>query len=264
MSSGSTTSARECRSSPSSAISGSWRASRVCRTPWCACARFYEQKKDFAQAAEVEGELVSAGGGSASILAHLLAEAALAEVDGEKARAFARRAREVAPESAHAAMADGLVALKVGERAEAARALKRACALERELSPAIARPLEEAEPGAKSFFSGLLQSDDHPAVRVALAQLLREAGEVEEAAGHLRRALELDRSSVRARVELAQSLLTSGSGASARQELEQLLRQLGEQHHPFQCSACGHGSPELRMRCERCLRWDTVRRVLSP
>lgn len=224
----------------------------------------FELKKDFARAAEVEGELVSAGAGSPAILAHLLAEAALAEANGEKARGFARRAREVAPGSAHAAMACGLVALKAGDRLEAAESLKRACALERELSPLVARPLEEADPGAKAFFSSLLDEEDHPAVRVALAQLLREAGGVEEAAAHLRRALELDRSSVRARVELAQSLLTSGTGAPARKELEQLLRQLGEQQHPFQCSACGHGSPELQMRCERCLRWDTVSRHQAP
>jgi lipopolysaccharide biosynthesis regulator YciM len=221
----------------------------------------YEQKKDFARAAQAEGELVAAGVGSSSILAHLLAEAALAEADGEKARGFARRAQEDAPESAHAAMAYGLVALRLGDRSEAAAALKRTCALERELSPSVAGPLEEADPGAKAFFASLLEQQDHPAVRVALAQLLRESGGAEEAAAHLRRALELDQSSVRARVELAQSLLTSEPGAPARQELEQLLRQLGEHRHPFQCAACGHGSPELRLRCERCLQWDTVRRV---
>jgi lipopolysaccharide biosynthesis regulator YciM len=224
----------------------------------------FEQKKDFARAAQAEGTLVEAGEGSRSILAHLLAEAALVEADPETARAFAERAEQVAPQSAHAALARGLVALKAGAGSAAAGALERACQLDPELAPVVAAPLERASAKASAYFQSLLARGDHPAVRIALAQLLLEAGEPEAASGHLRRALELDRNSVQARVELCKALLESGTGAPARQELEELLQQLGQQEHPFQCTACGHGSPELQLRCERCLKWDTMRRIAAP
>ncbi len=224
----------------------------------------FEQQKDFARAAQAEGKLVEAGAGSRSILAHLLAEAALAEADSQAARAFAERAEQADPRSAHAALACGLVALKAGAVSASSGPLERACILDPELSPLVAQPLERASANASAFFQSLLARGDHPAVRIALAQLLLEAGDAEAASGHLRRALELDRNSVQARVELGRALLESGTGAPARQELEELLQQLGQQEHPFQCAACGHGSPELQLRCERCLKWDTMRRLTAP
>lgn len=222
----------------------------------------HEDRKDFARAAEAEGRLVEAGAGSKTVLAHLLAEAALAEADPELARGFAGRAVELEPRSAHAAMAQGLVDLAQGRAEAAAEALKRACALDPELCTQVAEPLSKsAGPApALAFFEEKLRGGDHAATRVAAAGRLRHLGRVDEALAHLRRAIELDPRYVEARVELGKALLESSMGASARRELESLLGALGQQEPGFRCKGCGHGYAEPQFRCSACRAWDAVER----
>ncbi|MGI5863187.1 MAG: tetratricopeptide repeat protein [Myxococcales bacterium] len=223
----------------------------------------YEEQRNFPRAAETQARLVEKCDGSRSILAHLLAEAALAEKDSGLAARFAERAVAVDAESGHASFALGTVRLGQGKAKEAAAALKRCCELEPELAPRAAEPLVEAlgSGRAVSFFQARLSASEHPATRVALARCLRHAGKVEEATAQLRRALDLDPRYVEARLTLGRALLGSSMGDEARRELERLLAAFSTQEPGFACRTCGHGYGELQFRCTRCLNWDTVRRI---
>lgn len=102
----------------------------------------HEERRDFAQAAAVQGRLIELGEGGRSILAHLLAEASLAESDSELALSFAERGVEIDPQSAHASFARGLALLKQQRAKEAATALMKACVLDPELAVRAAEPLQ--------------------------------------------------------------------------------------------------------------------------
>ncbi|MBI5546264.1 MAG: tetratricopeptide repeat protein, partial [Deltaproteobacteria bacterium] len=154
----------------------------------------HEDRQDWSQAAQAHGRLVALGEGSAGVLAHLLAEAALVEPDLDRAQAFAARAVEVDPASAHAAMALGLSYLRQKRLAEAEAALERACEQAPDLSVRVAEALSQAAGAARAaaFFEARLAASEHAAPRLALAGRLRQAGRNDEALAHLRRALELD------------------------------------------------------------------------
>lgn len=222
----------------------------------------HEDRGEWAQAAEVQARLVGAGTGSRAVLAHLLAEAAQAESDPGLAAGFAKKATEVEPASAHAALAAGLVALAQARRDEAATSLQLACELDPEQSMRAAVPLAAAggDELAIAFFEARLAALDHPATRVALAGRLRESKRVDQALLHLRRALELDSNGVQARVELGRALLESTMGEPARREMESLLETLGQQEPCFKCKGCGQGYAEPQFRCAACRTWDTVER----
>jgi lipopolysaccharide biosynthesis regulator YciM len=227
--------------------------------------QIHEERQDYPLAAEVQARLVEAQDGSRAILAHLLAEAALAENDMELARGFAARAVEIEPSSAHAALALGLVLARRGQGEEAAASLKRACELDPEMCVRAAEPLQQVcdadgPRGAIPFLEALVEAGDHASARVALARCLRQTGRVGKATAHLRRALDLDPRYVEARVELGKALLESSMDDGARRELEALLAALGQQETSFSCRACGHGYSEPQFRCVRCLNWDTIKR----
>ncbi|MFN7133892.1 MAG: tetratricopeptide repeat protein, partial [Myxococcales bacterium] len=230
----------------------------------------HEERRDYAQAASAQGRLVALGDGSRSVLAHLLAEAALAESDGELARQFAERAAEVEPHSAHASFARGLILLKHQKGREAASALMKACVLDPEIAGRAAEPLVqaagEAGPAAVvDFFSERIRvGGDHAALRLAIARCQRQQGRVEDAVASLRRALDLDPRFVEARVELGRTLLESSMGSDVRREFDALLAGFGTQTPGFACRACGQGYTESHFRCARCLGWDTVRRGPPP
>ncbi|MGC4114316.1 MAG: tetratricopeptide repeat protein [Myxococcales bacterium] len=224
--------------------------------------QIHEDRSEWARAVEWQRQLVDGAGGSRSLLAHLLAEAALAESDAALAASFASKAAEVEPQSAHAALAVGLVAAGQGRKDEAVSALHRACELDPELSIRVAGPLAGAESDeeAAAFFESRLGVADHPATRVALASRLRESKRVDQALVHLRRALDLDSNSVQARVELGRALLESNMGEAARREMESLLETLGQQEPCFKCKECGQGYAEPQFRCAACRSWDCVER----
>ena len=224
----------------------------------------HEDRADWARGAQVQAQLVEAGAGEGAraVLAHLLAEAALADDDLELARGFAERAVQAEPDSAHAALAQGLVHLKQGRAAEASAALERACELLPDLSADASEALAQAlgAEGAIAFFQARLEKADHAATRVALAGCQRQAGRSADALSHLRRALKLDPRYVEARVELGRAVLESNMGDDARRELESLLGALGQMEPGFRCRTCGQGYAEPQFRCAACRGWDTVAR----
>jgi lipopolysaccharide biosynthesis regulator YciM len=227
--------------------------------------QIHEDRQDWPGAVQAQAQLVEAGEGTRSVLAHLLAEAALAEADPELAKGFAQRSVQVEPQSAHGALAAGLVDLKQGRPAEAAAALERSCELDADLSAKASEALTQAKgaDAAIAFFEARLAKSDHAATRVALAGRLRQAGRSGEALRHLRRALEIDPRYVEARVELGKALLETSMGDEARRELESLLGALGQQEPGFRCRSCGHGYVEPQYRCAACRTWDSVERRAS-
>jgi lipopolysaccharide biosynthesis regulator YciM len=222
-----------------------------------------EEQRAWARAAEAQGRLVKLTDGGREILAHLLAEAALSDGDPGLAADFAERGVQIDPASGHAAFALGVARQGQGRAAEAAGALERACVLEPELAPRVAEPLLVAAGAERAlgFFSGRLETVDHPALRLALARCLREAKPADAVAEQLRRALALDPNYVEARLALGRTLLETSMDEESRRELEGLLSGFGQQEPAFRCRGCGHGYSELQFRCARCLSWETVRRV---
>ncbi len=225
-----------------------------------------EERLEFAQAAELQGRLVEEGAGTRQVLAHLLAEAALAEADRELAAGFAKRAVEVDPSSGHAAFALGRILLAAGRSEEAAASLRRACELDVELSPRVCESLTQASGAGPvvGFFEERIAREDHPALRVALAAALKAAGRDEAGLVHLRRAVEQQPRGVEARILLGRALLETSMDEGTRRELESLLGALGQQEQGFRCKACGHGYTEPQFRCSGCRAWDTVERAREP
>jgi len=222
----------------------------------------YEVQQEHANAAEIQGRLVEKLGGSRAILAHLLAEAALAEKDGELALRFAERAVSVEEGSAHGWLALGLVHLAQGRPEKASEALQKAVGLDPELAVRAADPLIRCmgPDRALAFYQEQAEPSGHPSLRVALARCLHELKQIEKAIASLREAVELDPRYVEARVQLGRALLESNMGEATRSELESLLSALGQREPGFVCRSCGHGFTEPQFRCDRCLSWDTVRR----
>ena len=88
----------------------------------------------------------------------------------------------------------------------------------------------------------------------ALARMHIKRGDLGEAHRALREALEVDPQSLAARLELVNVYRQRGELARALDEMESLLRGMGEAEH-FVCRRCHASSDEYWIRCPHCLEW---------
>ena len=89
---------------------------------------------------------------------------------------------------------------------------------------------------------------------VALARMHVKRGDLAEAQSALREALEVDPQSLAARLELVNVHRRRGELARALDEMETLLRGMGEAES-FVCRRCHAASDEYWIRCPHCLAW---------
>jgi lipopolysaccharide biosynthesis regulator YciM len=104
-------------------------------------------------------------------------------------------------------------------------------------------------------YEEMLARNPHDArTLVALARMHVKRGDLGEAQRALREALEADPQSLAARLELVNVYRRRGELARALDEMESLLRGMGEAEH-FVCRQCHASSDEYWIRCPHCLAW---------
>ena len=212
----------------------------------------YETQGDWAKALKVFHELpptVQAERGR--VAAHYLcelAEHALVQGDGERARTLLRQARTHQPELPRADILTARIAEKSGDAAEALllylHALEMSPGLALEIIPAvlgIARQLGRAdmlsELGSRLRQSGRLTPRQ-------LAWLLATALQPAKAA-HL--------------PSLAADLGAGVESAAEAASLGALLMRIGDAGGRYQCDDCGLNSVGWYWRCPKCRSWDSMR-----
>jgi lipopolysaccharide biosynthesis regulator YciM len=208
------------------------------------------------EAAEVQRRLGS--GGEDTLLAHLLAAKARAELarDREAGRAAALAAVAAAPRSADALLALAEAQGAAGRAGDAAEAI--AAALDEDPTSALlAWPALAAagEPGVALGVvdARLARSPGDPALHFLRGQLLQATGRSREALPALWRALECDTTG---EVTLALRDLLRDADAPAPDELaarHDLMRAaLLRKTRPMRCTRCGAEAATRPWRCSRC------------
>jgi lipopolysaccharide assembly protein B len=212
----------------------------------------YETQGDWAKALKVFHELppaVQAERGR--VAAHYLcelAEHALVQGDGERARTLLRQARTHQPELPRADILSARIAEKSGDAAEALllylHALEMSPGLALEIIPAvlgIARQLGRAD--MLSELGSRLRQSGRVTPR-QLAWLLATAVPPAEAA-HL--------------PSLAADLGAGVESAAEASSLGALLLRIGDAGGRYQCDDCGLNSVGWYWRCPKCRSWDSMR-----
>jgi lipopolysaccharide assembly protein B len=212
----------------------------------------YETQGDWAKALKVFHELppaVQAERGR--VAAHYLcelAEHALVQGDGERARTLLRQARTHQPELPRADILTARIAEKSGDAAEALllylHALEMSPGLALEIIPAvlgIARQLGRAD--MLSELGSRLRQSGRVTPR-QLAWLLATALPPAEAA-HL--------------PSLAADLGAGIESAAEASSLGALLMRIGDAGGRYQCDDCGLNSVGWYWRCPKCRSWDSMR-----
>jgi lipopolysaccharide assembly protein B len=212
----------------------------------------YETQGDWARALKVFHELppaVQAERGR--VAAHYLcelAEHALVQGDGERARTLLRQARTHQPELPRADILTACIAEKSGDAAEALllylHALEMSPGLALEIIPAvlgIARRLGRAD--MLSELGSRLRQSGRVTPR-QLAWLLATALPPAEAA-HL--------------PSLAADLGAGVESAAEAASLGALLMRIGDAGGRYQCDDCGLNSVGWYWRCPKCRSWDSMR-----
>ncbi len=224
-----------------------------------------EETGDWERAATLQERLTRMEGGGQTIWAHLLANHARALSDAlEEAERVARRAIELAPESADAQLALGQALVARGNRSEATAALKIAVSLEPELAPRVLlafRTVMRAEE-VEAFLERETEQRGEAGSPFALALALwrKQRGEVDAAIDQLRRLVERRPWLWEARRELGALLLAQDRSDELRADYQEILGRLGDPAMGFVCSHCGHRLPEFRFRCAICETWDAIAR----
>lgn len=91
---------------------------------------------------------------------------------------------------------------------------------------------------------------------VALAEMHRRRGRIDEAIRHLETVLETEPDHRGARRQLISNLLQIGRTEQALRELDTLLAETTEAPNTGVCGSCGESSDDLWVRCERCGAWQ--------
>ena len=229
--------------------------------------RLLEESREWARAVEVQELLLEQVGSGDDVLAHLLAEHALATLatDPVAARALAERATSLAPDGAHGLLALGRARLAAGDAEGAQEAARQAVAREPETATqSYALALDAgARPEACARWLGELEEPlGEGALPVSLtrAEALIQAGRPEDAVGVLQAAVSRTPRSVEARRALGELLLATGQLDSVRDQYREVLRRLGDPLLAFRCGSCRARFRTFDFRCPGCGAWDALSR----
>lgn len=227
----------------------------------------HEQAGDWPRALQAQERLAALGQASPSVSAHLFAakaRVALQQRELDVAERDVSDALTADPRSADALAARGELLLQRGNVAEAVRAFSAAVREDADALPLVlarATVADMASDGLGRICAERLgEAPDDALVRMLLARHLRARGLEAEAAGELRRLLELRPELAEAQRELS-LLLVAGLSEDARKvQLEALLRSLSRADRPFACAKCHVALADPAFRCPRCHAWDAVKR----
>ncbi len=229
--------------------------------------RLLEESREWARAVEIQELLLEQVGSGDDVLAHLLAEQALATLasDPVAARALAERATSLAPDGAHGLLALGRARLAAGDAEGAQEAARQAVAREPETAAqGYALALDaRARPEACARWLGELEEPlGERALPVSLtrAEALIQAGRPEDAVGVLQAAVSRTPRSVEARRALGELLLATGQLDSVRDQYREVLRRLGDPLLAFRCGSCRARFRTFDFRCPGCGAWDALSR----
>jgi lipopolysaccharide assembly protein B len=229
--------------------------------------RLLEESREWARAVEIQELLLQQVGSGDDVLAHLLAEQALATLasDAPAARALAERATSLAPDGVHGLLALGRARLAAGDAEGAQEAARQAVVREPETAAhGYALALDAgARPEACARWLGELEEPlGERALPVSLtrAEALIQAGRPEDAVGVLQAAVSRTPRSVEARRALGELLLATGQLDSVRDQYREVLRRLGDPLLAFRCGSCGARFRTFDFRCPGCGAWDALSR----
>ena len=232
--------------------------------------RLLESVADWQRALQIQSRLAGSAGAEQTILAHLLASSARAQVatDPQQSLTLAEKAVAMQPRSADAqlALGEALIALRRGAQAEGP--LRASLDLEPELAPKATRLWATAGLDSEPLESFLGQQiaarpDKRAPFELALAVLFRATERPDLALERLRPLVELTPRFWEARKELGNLLLAQGRAEELRKDYREILRTLGEPALGFACTSCRQRLPEHAFRCPSCEEWDTIQREES-
>ncbi|HET9299295.1 MAG TPA: tetratricopeptide repeat protein, partial [Candidatus Polarisedimenticolaceae bacterium] len=216
---------------------------------------------------EIQELLVREEGGGEDVLAHLLAEHALATTpsDPGAACALAERAISLVPDGAHGLLALARARLAAGN-ADGARDVARQ-SVTREPETAAQGYALALEAGASpeecaSWLGALEEPLGERALPVSLtrAEALIQAGRPQDAVAVLQAAVSRTPRSVEARRALGELLLATGQLDSVRDQYREVLRRLGDPLLAFRCVSCRARFRTFDFRCPGCGAWDALSR----
>ena len=213
--------------------------------------KIYEQQGDWAKAlkvfGELPGELQRERGRVAAHYLCELAEHAVVEGDGARARALLRQAREHASELPRAQLLTARLLEADGEHEAAAQLYLQAL----ELTPALALEILPR-------LMRLVPPDEAPRTLETVSERLQHCGRAtpRQLAWLLAMALGPEQDSPPARV--SQELLGAAAGGEPT-ALGRLLARIGDAGGRYQCEECGLASVAWYWRCPKCRGWDSFR-----
>ena len=229
--------------------------------------RLLEESRDWARAVEIQELVVKEEGGGEDVLAHLLAEHALATTPSDPggARALAERATSLLPDGAHGLLSLARARLAAGDADGAREAARQAVTREPETAAqgyALAVEAGATPEECAGWLGALEEPLGERALPVSLtrAEALNQAGRPQDAVAVLQAAVARTPRSVEARRALGELLLATGQLDSVRDQYREVLRRLGDPLLAFRCGSCRARFRTFAFRCPGCGAWDALSR----
>jgi len=238
-------------------------------------AELYEEIKDWEQAFSIRQRLAKAGGHKEdNVLAHLQAELGrqkMKENALSSAKKCFKKALSIDPACIDAMLSMGELHLDEGDVRAAIAAWTRIMRVAPQFANLVFSRLEQAyerlgrsETLEKTLREVLVKHDKDPNAHFILGRYLYKKGDPVGAIAELRKAVELNPTSLEARKSLGTALLAENRINEALDEYRSLLDRLDQGRKTYQCAKCGLETNEMLWKCPQCRSWDTIRAVAPP